>query len=838
MITFHLAYFENNKAMYDTSILSIPIDALVVLVGPAGSGKSDFANKHFDSTQIVSSDECRAFVGDDSSRMDVSREAFDVMMNIMRHRLRLGHTTVADSTALNPQIRRQFLKLAKKYRRPAIAVLFDTSRDQCLEHNKERSRQVPEKVIYEHHEQFQHQKDQIKEDESFDEVYTISAEQFDDVMLRLRNTEVRKDYEGSLDIISDIHGCLDELKDLLEKLGYERGESGYAHPEERKVVFTGDIANRGPENLGTLALVMEMVAQNNAFYIPGNHCNKLYKHFLGHDVNEENGLEKTLDELQELPEEEQNRFKERFQDLYEMSPPYLIFDDGNLVVTHGGIRDEDIGKVNEEVAQFSLHGDTNEQDTTEDGYPIRREWPLRHQGDELIVYGHSPTEKATFVNNTINLDQGAVYGGYLTALQYPERDLVHTKSEQDYADHDYDSIQELVNARSDPYFHMDLLKGDCTVQKDDKIIDISEKTMIRGIERITESDLSLSSQVYLPSEPARAIPSTPVDNQMSESCSEMMEHFDSKGIEEIRIIRESHGMIPSIALCTKSASASQKHFGHPFSNILYDKKGKLLAKDTDFLDQIQHDLFDLPWVSDQEDTFIVEGLWTTGQKPLDKELHWISNDRKELTDVVDKLRDASPNVGAVKTVLKDLEVIHSELGRNIEKLTRKRDTEQSGKSEEETPLFIPIRFVSTNEQVLLGTAKEIPSSNMFWGQKEDLGNHVSTLSVQDAESFLSMWSSRQAVNAWWILPRYQEGEKWNPDIIPAFRLVGKKRWKLAELISPRRWWGRDSSAKWAGWNSSKEIFALGHECARRFVGKLHPSYRVQSIAAHAGLSHW
>lgn len=825
--------------MSDTTIFSVPIDALLVLVGPAGSGKTSFAEKHFDPTQTVSSDQCRAFVSDDPTRLEVSREAFDVMMNIMRHRLRLGKTTVADSTALNPQIRRQFIKLAKKHRRPVIAVLFDVSRDRCLENNESRDREVPEKAIYNHHERFQEQKERIQEEESFDEVFVVDEETVDDVIVRMRNVNVQQDYDGALDIIGDVHGCLDELTSLLEKLGYERTEDGYAHPEKRKAVFLGDIANRGPNSLGTLALVMDMVSGGNAFYTPGNHCNILYQYFLDQyeksDLSTE-GVETTIEELEDLSEEERAEFRERFKNLYEMSPPYLVFHDGELVVTHAGIRERDIGKVNEEIAQFCLRGDTLEE-TTDQGYPIRRPWPLSYNGDSLVVYGHSPVEKATFVNGTINIDQGAVYGGYLTALQFPERELMHVKAQEDYSDHQYDSVQELVENRSDPYYHLDLLKGDFDCEKDGENIHVNENTIKRGLDRVTAAEVPLQSLLYLPSEPARAIPSSPIDKQITESCSEILDHYQSQGIQEIRTLREDHGMIPAVMVACRNSSDAEQLFGHQQSTFLYDKKGQVLSGESEFLSEIRDDLFDEPWISDQERCFIVEGLWATDGDPLKDELHWISNDRKELTEVVKRLRDASPDVGAVKTVLKDLEVVHSELGRNLEHLTRKLNTEQE--QEEESPeLFIPLRYIATNQQILLGTVREIPSGQKIWGQKEGFGNPVSTLPVDDEDRFISMWSGRPEVNAWWGLPKYTEEAKWNPEMIPSFRVVGKKRWKLSELVSPRRWWGRETSAKWAGWNSSREIFALGHEGARRFVEKLHPSFMLQSLTAQAGLSHW
>src|SRR5579862_7509868 len=98
-----------------TDRIAIPRNTLAVLIGPAGSGKSFFAAKHFLPTQIVSSDECRALISDDPSNQLVSDHAFDLMRFIIEKRLRLGRLTVADATNLTFETRRPFLKVALQF---------------------------------------------------------------------------------------------------------------------------------------------------------------------------------------------------------------------------------------------------------------------------------------------------------------------------------------------------------------------------------------------------------------------------------------------------------------------------------------------------------------------------------------------------------------------------------------------------------------------------------------------------------------------------------------------------------------------------------------------------
>src|SRR5271166_4759688 len=113
----------------DSTIVRIPASALVVLVGPAASGKSTWAARHFEATQIVSSDQCRAMIADDESDQMASHDAFRLFHFIIGERLKRGLLTVADSTALTASARGDLLKCATQYHRPVIAIVFVMSPD-------------------------------------------------------------------------------------------------------------------------------------------------------------------------------------------------------------------------------------------------------------------------------------------------------------------------------------------------------------------------------------------------------------------------------------------------------------------------------------------------------------------------------------------------------------------------------------------------------------------------------------------------------------------------------------------------------------------------------------
>ncbi|MCJ1907042.1 bis(5'-nucleosyl)-tetraphosphatase PrpE [Planococcus ruber] len=233
------------------------------------------------------------------------------------------------------------------------------------------------------------------------------------------------------DIIGDIHGCYQELLDLLSELGYREQGGLYLHPDGRRLVFVGDAMDRGPASLDVLHLLFKMQDADILYYSPGNHCNKLYRFFKGNKVQIGHGLENTLDEWQRLPKKEQSEFRTRYLQFYEKLPLYLQLSP-DLVVAHAGIKEEMVGaKISKGIAVFVLYGDTTGKFHA-DGRPVRRDWAKNYQGAKWIVYGHTPTEEPYLINRTANIDTGCVFGGSLTAFRFPEKELVSVPSKQPF----------------------------------------------------------------------------------------------------------------------------------------------------------------------------------------------------------------------------------------------------------------------------------------------------------------------------------------------------------------------------------------------------------------------
>lgn len=242
----------------------------------------------------------------------------------------------------------------------------------------------------------------------------------------LARCDQRED-SGPFDIIGDVHGCAGELEKLLIKLGYTvswRGEPSapsvaVSAPYGRRVVFVGDLVDRGPRAPDALRIVMSMVEAGIAFVVPGNHDVKFQRWLDGKDVKPSHGLDRTIAQMETQPK----AFKTEVREFLKRLPIYLWLDGGKLAVAHAGIKEHMLGRVSGEIRRFCLYGETSGE-TDKFGLPIRYHWAAHYRGNTVIVYGHTPVPDADWVNNTICIDTGCCFGGKLTALRWPEREVV------------------------------------------------------------------------------------------------------------------------------------------------------------------------------------------------------------------------------------------------------------------------------------------------------------------------------------------------------------------------------------------------------------------------------
>ncbi|ALE07505.1 metallophosphoesterase [Arthrobacter sp. ERGS1:01] len=413
--------------------LGIPQLCLLVLVGASGAGKSTFARQHFHPFEVLSSDFFRGLVSNDENDQGATKAAFESLMFVAGKRLDAGLLTVVDATSVQAESRRELIRLARDHDVLPVAVVLDLPMATSIERDAQRSdRQVGARVI-------RRQADQLRRSlkslgrEGFRKVHVLHNEA-EVAAASFKREPLLNDFRqdvGPFDVIGDVHGCLAELEAILAKLGYriDRDADGRAtdaaHPEGRKAIFVGDLVDRGPDSPGVLRLVMGMVRNGHARSVPGNHEDKLVRALRGKKVQTGHGLAETLAQLASEPAD----FRAEVLGFCEGLVSHLVLDGGKLVVAHAGLLESYHGRASARVRAFALYGDTTGE-TDVYGLPVRYPWAEDYRGAATVLYGHTPTVDAEWVNGTMCLDTGCVFGGKLTALRYPEKEVVTVPAER------------------------------------------------------------------------------------------------------------------------------------------------------------------------------------------------------------------------------------------------------------------------------------------------------------------------------------------------------------------------------------------------------------------------
>ena len=562
--------------------IDVPALSLVVLVGASGSGKSTFARKHFRPTEVISSDFCRGLVSDDENDQAATKDAFEVLHFIAGKRLAAGRLTVIDATNVQPEARKELVSLAREYDVLPVAVVLDPPERVCVERNERRpDRQFGVKVVARQRSQLKRGLRSLKR-EGFRTVHVFgSVEEIDAVSIeRTRLFNDLKDQTGPFDIIGDIHGCRAELEQLLTDLDYTITRDDAGRPidaavsigrPDRRAVFVGDLVDRGPDTPGVLRLVMGMVANGHAFCVPGNHEDKLLKALRGRNVKISHGLETTLEQLAGEPQE----FRDDVERFIDGLISHYVFDGGRLVVSHAGLVERMHGRASGRVRSFCLYGETTGE-TDEFGLPVRYPWANEYRGRATVVYGHTPTPEPEWINNTICLDTGCVFGGALTALRYPERELVSVQAAREY----YAPAKPL---------HMTTAAATAPAREPD-VLELTDVTGRRVIETSTHGRLSIRTEqagaalevmsrfaidprllLYLP--PTMSPVTTSAEPGLLEHPRQAFETYRAQGVTEL-VCEEKHMGSRAVVLLTRDDDVAGKRFGLAGRGAIHTRTGR------------------------------------------------------------------------------------------------------------------------------------------------------------------------------------------------------------------------------------------------------------------------
>ncbi|MCZ6817802.1 MAG: polynucleotide kinase-phosphatase [Planctomycetota bacterium] len=588
---------------------SIPELALVTLIGPSGSGKSTFAHKHFKPTEILSSDYCRGLVADDENDQAATNDAFEVLHFIAAKRLAAGRLTVIDATNVQPESRRPLVALARRFHCLPVALVLNMPAKLCHERNRDRpNRNFGQRVIAQQRAQLRRSLRGLKR-EGFRHIHVFDTPEEVEAaeIARVPLWNNRKSEHGPFDIIGDLHGCCDELETLLDRLGYRIASrvsndspwAGrvYEHPEGRKVVFLGDLGDRGPRILDCFRLARNMVDAGRALCIPGNHDVKLLRKLRGKNVNISHGLAATLAEIDALPECDRKQFSAELVDFIDGLISRYVFDDGKLVVAHAGLREEMQGRGSGKVREFCLYGETTGE-TDEFGLPIRYNWAAEYRGRARVVYGHTPVPESDWLNGTINIDTGCVFGGSLTALRYPEIELVSVPAEKVYcepakplrapsrsnapltAQQQHDDLLDLADVTGKRIITTRLARN----------VTLREENAAAALEVMSRFAVDPKWLIYLP--PTMSPCATSKRPNLLEHPDEAFGYFRTAGVTKV-ICEEKHMGSRAVVVVCREKEAARTRFGvaDDAIGVCYTRTGRRFFKDptieSELLDRVR-----------------------------------------------------------------------------------------------------------------------------------------------------------------------------------------------------------------------------------------------------------
>jgi protein phosphatase len=559
--------------MSDGPTLGIPELSLVVLIGVTGSGKSTFGRAHFRPTEVISSDFCRGLVSDDENDQAATADAFELLHYIVAKRLSVGRLTVVDATNVQPTARRELIAVAREHDVLPVAVVLDVPDKVCIARNALRpDRDFGADVVRRQRDQLRRGLKGLKR-EGFAAVHTLRGEA-EIAQAQVTRTRLFNDLRhetGPFDVIGDVHGCAAELCELLARLGYlvERDDAGRAtsarHDGGRRAIFLGDLVDRGPDTPGVLRLVMGMVAAGDALCVPGNHEQKLLRAMRGRDVQVSHGLAESLEQLSAEP----TSFRSEIEKFLDGLISHYVLDGGKLVVAHAGLLERYQGRTSRRVREFCLYGQTTGE-TDEYGLPVRFPWAQEYRGRAVVLYGHTPVPEPEWINNTLCLDTGCVFGGRLTALRYPERELVSVPADAVY----------YAPARPFPA-NADAAAGavGAAPRREPTVLDISDVLGSRVVETAYHKGIGVRPEnaaaalevmsrfavdprwlLYLP--PTMSPVATSPRPDVLEHPDQAFEAYRGDGVDAV-VCEEKHMGSRAVALVCRSAEAARVRFGVP-----------------------------------------------------------------------------------------------------------------------------------------------------------------------------------------------------------------------------------------------------------------------------------
>ena len=292
-------------------------------------------------------------------------------------------------------------------------------------------------------------------------------------------------------------------------------------------------------------------------------------------------LAESLQQLEKEPAEFRAQALKFLDDLVS----HYVFDDGKLVVAHAGMKESMQGRGSGKVRDFALYGETTGE-TDDFGLPVRYNWSADYRGKALVVYGHTPVPEPLWLNGTVNIDTGCVFGGRLTALRYPEREIVSVPAKATY----YESRKpflpnEELAPRAAQHAADDVLDIDDVIGK--RLIDtrllsritIREENAIAALEVMSRFAVDPKWLIYLP--PTMSPSETSKLPGLLEHPQEAFAYYRHEGVPRV-ICEQKHMGSRAVVIVCRDEAVSQKRFGviEPALGVVYTRTGRRFFSET------------------------------------------------------------------------------------------------------------------------------------------------------------------------------------------------------------------------------------------------------------------
>lgn len=575
--------------------IKVPELSLVVLIGASGSGKSTLARRLFKHTEILSSDTCRGWVSDDDNNQEATGDAFDVLHYVARKRLARGLLTVVDATNVRAEDRKPLVQLAREFHCLPVAIVVDTPEHLCHERNSERPDRNFGPHVIRNQRMAMRRELRGLEREGFRHVFTLRTleECSNATLVREPLWNNLKHEHGPFDIVGDVHGCYDELVELLSALGWKiaqiegdpEGECVATPPEangrSRKIVFVGDLVDRGPKTPSVLRLAMRLVKAGHALCVPGNHDVKLMRALKGKNVQVTHGLAESLAQLGR----ESDEFRRIVAAFIDDMVSHYVLDGGKLVVAHAGMKESMQGRGSGAVREFALFGETTGE-TDEFGLPVRYNWAAEYRGKAAVVYGHTPIPEPEWLNNTVCIDTGCVFGGSMTALRWPEREFVVVKARATYAESKKpflapeDRAPLSLQQEHDDLLDLDDVSGKRHIEtRLTRTITVRQENAAAALEIMSRFAADPRWLIYLP--PTMSPCETARDGPLLEQPREAFEYYRTGGVGNV-ICEEKHMGSRAVVVVCREPQVAQRRFGVRDADslgIIYTRTGRPFFND-------------------------------------------------------------------------------------------------------------------------------------------------------------------------------------------------------------------------------------------------------------------